>query len=179
MSSQQVLDNERRHLACLLVALQRCAWFLHQSEGKIDWPLHGPFLEKQRKDVDLFETLAAINERFAKLQDTLAATMRHAVLLMSEPADSFLKVLVFYEKLGVLDSSELWQQSRMARNMAAHDYETDYAIIAEHFNTLHQLSPMLYSTAQRLIVEVQTRLAISPENSDFQQEFDTLFPISL
>lgn len=176
MNTTNMLEQERRHLANLLVAVQRCAWFLHQSEKKVSWPLEERFLVQHRKDVDLFETLAAINERFAKLQDTLAATMRHAALLMSEPADSFLKVLAFYEKQGVLESAELWQQSRMARNMAAHDYETDYSTIAEHFNTLQQLSGMLYGTAQRLITLAWEQLNVAPESGDFQQEFDTLFP---
>ncbi|WP_266101368.1 hypothetical protein [Alloalcanivorax marinus] len=32
------LAEERRHLAQLLEALQRCAYFLDHSEKKIDWP---------------------------------------------------------------------------------------------------------------------------------------------
>ena len=54
------LTAEREHLANLLEATQRC------------------------KVVDLFESLAAFNERFAKLQDTLGAAMRHGALLMRD-----------------------------------------------------------------------------------------------
>jgi len=44
-------------------------------------------LFSRKKDNDLFEALAAINERFAKLQDTLGSAMRHSLLLSGEPAD--------------------------------------------------------------------------------------------
>jgi len=75
--SRDLLEAERGHLANLLEAIQRCIFFLHESESKLDWPLEGRRLANRKKDVVLFESLAAINERFAKLQDTLAAAMRH------------------------------------------------------------------------------------------------------
>ncbi len=34
---------------------------------------------------------------------------------------------------------DVWQLYRATRNLAAHDYETDYAEIAEHFNALYEL----------------------------------------
>ncbi len=66
-----------------------------------------------------------------------------------------------------------WQRSRSraARNLAAHDYETDYGEIAEHFNTLHQLSGMLYGTSKRLLVMCEQFLALSPASDDFSAEF--------
>ena len=66
-----IVDQQRAYLAQLLEAIQRSAWFLDQSQCKLTWPVSGDNLAKHRKDVDLFETLAAINERFAKLQDSL------------------------------------------------------------------------------------------------------------
>ena len=86
------LNAEREHLANLLEAAQRCAHFLHASASKVAWPLDGVTLLQRQKDVELFESLAAFNERFAKLQDTLGAAMRHCALLMSEATSPFLKV---------------------------------------------------------------------------------------
>lgn len=169
------LEYEREYLAELLEAVQRSAYFLAYSKGKITWPLKGPDLAARRKDSELFETLAAINERFAKLQDILALSMRHTALLMGEQSDTFLKVLTFLEKLGVLESTELWQQSRMARNIAAHDYETNYDAIAEHFNALADLAPMLLETARRLIDRIEQDLDIEPATDDFLEEFSGLF----
>ncbi len=102
--NENLLDAERKYLSSLLEAIQRCVYFLHASDNKIDWPLNAAELAARKKDEQLFESLSAINERFAKLQDTMGAAMRHAAMLMSEPNDSFLKVLAFYEKNGVIDS---------------------------------------------------------------------------
>lgn len=72
---------------------QRCTYFLDASDHKLPWPLSAETLEERKKDVALFASLAATNERFAKLQDTLGAAMRHTALLAGEPGDTFLKVL--------------------------------------------------------------------------------------
>lgn len=103
--SRDLLEEQRIHLAKLLEAIQRCTYFLHHSQAKIAWPLDPQFLARHKKDVELYETLAAINERFAKLQDSLAAAMRHTALLMSESVDSFLAVLALFEKHGVIAST--------------------------------------------------------------------------
>ncbi|OAI09654.1 hypothetical protein A1359_18745 [Methylomonas lenta] len=90
---QTILNSEKLHLAELLEAIQRCVYFMDASSNKLTWPLTADLLETQKKDVVLFEAMAAINERFAKLQDTLGAAMRHASILAGEPSDSFLKML--------------------------------------------------------------------------------------
>lgn len=59
------LDLEKTHLANLLEAIQRCVYFLDASSQKMDWPLSAQKLQLQQKDIELFEAMAAINERFA------------------------------------------------------------------------------------------------------------------
>jgi hypothetical protein len=166
-----LLQSERQHLADLLEAVQRCVYFLDASERKIPLPLSPGLLEQRKTDPELFEPLAAVNERFAKLQDTLGAAMRHAVLLSGERADSFLKVMALFVKAGVVESIEAWQTCRTARNLAAHDYEIDYAAIAEHFNTLSELVPMLYSTSSNLLDYCAANLGISPADGELRQLF--------
>ncbi len=172
--SDRLLDAERQYLSRLLEAIQRCVYFLEASDRKIAWPLAGDGLIAKKKDEALFESLSAINERFAKLQDTLGAAMRHTSLLMGEPADSFLKVLSFHEKSGVIDSISTWQLCRTARNLAAHDHDTEYAEIAEHFNTLHELKPMLYQASSRLVASCTENLGIHPASDDFAPEFSRI-----
>ncbi|MDO8940092.1 MAG: hypothetical protein Q7U98_13115 [Methylicorpusculum sp.] len=166
-----ILDTEKQHLAELLEAIQRCVYFLDTSSKKITWPLTADLLETQKKDVVLFEAMAAINERFAKLQDTIGAAMGHACILAGESTDSFLKVLSFYEKIGVLESVESWRLCRTARNLAAHDYDIEYAEIADHFNALKKLTPLLYMCAARFLGSCQEELSISPKQADFTTEF--------
>ncbi len=165
------LAAEKRHLAELLEAIQRCVYFLHASSQKIVWPLTTEQLETEKKNITLFEALAAINERFSKLQDTMAAAMRHACILSGEPVDRFLKVLSFYEKVGVVTSIESWQLCRATRNLAAHDYEIDYAEIAEHFNAIHALIPELYQASARFLTYCQETLSIQPKQNDFVADF--------
>ena len=77
-NTSRLLIGQKKHLASLLEAMQRCVYFLNASDSAVDWPLTGAQLQIQKKNVDIFESLAAINERFAKLQDTLGAAMRPA-----------------------------------------------------------------------------------------------------
>ncbi|NVF12740.1 hypothetical protein [Vreelandella maris] len=173
--SHDVLSEQQRYLAQLLEAIQRCAWFLQQSRNKITWPIDGEWLAEHKKDVDYFETLAAINERFAKLQDSIASTMRHSALLAGESTDSFLKVLALFEKQGVINATSDWQRCRAIRNIAAHDYSTDYEQIAEHFNLLNELADILLVTSQRLVAWNAEQLSIYPASPDFSAEFDSIF----
>ncbi len=171
MNTSALLDAEKNHLAGLLEAIQRCVYFLHASSQTLTWPLQGTHLLEHKKDNDLFESLAAINERFAKLQDTLGAAMRHSLVLSGDQADSFLKVLTIFEKSGVVESIEAWQLARAARNLAAHDYETDYELVAAHFNALNEQQNMLFKTALRFVQYAQQILKVMPQSSDFSQEF--------
>lgn len=171
MTAKELLNSEKAYLAQLLEAIQRCVYFLDATSHKLPFPLQGDELEIHKKEVALFESLSSFNERFAKFQDTLASAMRHAYLLSGEKNESFLKVLAFYEKHAVIESIESWQQLRIARNLAAHDYETDYFQIAEHFNGLQELSVFLYQIAGRFTVFCANELKIEPASSDFSKEF--------
>jgi len=104
MTVDQLLAAQKAHLSQLLEAIQRCAYFLAAASRQLPWPLQGEELHTRKKEEALFQALSAFNERFAKLQDTLGAAMRHASLLRGERNDDFLKVLAYYEKQGVIDS---------------------------------------------------------------------------
>ena len=142
MNDAQLLQAQRQHLGSLLEAIQRCVYFLAASDAKLAWPLTSVVLEQNKKEIARFETLAAINERFAKPQDTLGAAMRHTALLSGEASDTFIKVLTFFEKVGVVDSIASWQLCRTTRNLAAHDYGTDYTLVAASWvSTVFPMSP--------------------------------------
>ena len=57
--NQFILDSEKLHLAGLLEAIQHCVYFLDASSRKLAWPLTKERLEAQKKDVALFEAMAA------------------------------------------------------------------------------------------------------------------------
>jgi len=171
MNNPDLLNAQKQHLAGLLEAIQRCVYFLHASDSSIEWPLTGEFLTARKKDNDLFEALAAVNERFSKLQDTIGSAMRHSLQLSGEQADSFIKVLAIFEKNGVVLSIEDWQVARAARNLAAHDYQIDYKEVAQHFNALHAIKPALCQTGSRFVQYAEQELSIAPASADFASEF--------
>lgn len=80
-------------------------------------------------------------------------------------------MLSFYEKANVIESIDTWQLYRATRNLTAHDYETDYSKIAEHFNALHELLPALYADAARFVDYCNAALNIYPANPDFEKDF--------
>lgn len=163
--------ESKTYLANLLEAVQRCVFFLHGSESRIDWPIDAAELASRNKDIDLFEALSAVNERFAKLQDTLGSAMRHAALLSGEPGDTFLRALSFFEKMNVLTSIDDWQAMRALRNLAAHQYEIDYSDTAEHFNSLKELIPQLYAVAAAFSVYCRDTLDLTASSEDFADDF--------
>jgi hypothetical protein len=168
------LQNAKQHLSNLLVAVERCVYFMDGSAKRIDWPINPEKLSSHSKDIDLFEAMSAVNERFAKLQDTLASAMRHAAILAGEPTDTFLRVLAFFEKIDVLSSSEDWAAMRAFRNLAAHEYEISYIDIANHFNSLKELIPQLYRTAQAFSTYCRHELNISAASKDFTPDFNNI-----
>lgn len=169
--TNSALQAERQHLAALLEAIQRCVFFLNGSILKISWPLTKEHLENRMKDIALFESLSSVNERFSKLQDTLGAAMRHAVILSGEPSETFLKVLSFYEKTAIIESIESWQICRTTRNLAAHDYGVDYEEIAEHFNALHGLIPILMGASRRFLQYCDNNFQVKPTPGEFSEDF--------
>lgn len=80
-------------------------------------------------------------------------------------------MLALFEKFGVIEHIEEWQVARAARNLAAHDYETDYDAVAEHFNALHELKASLLRTARQFMTYCESQLKVAPSSSDFALEF--------
>ena len=76
----------------------------------------------------------------------------------------FLKYSAFTRKLAYLNRLNLG-------NYAAHDYDIDYAEIADHFNMLKTLTPLLYMTAARFHKYCKEELYIEANQADFTTEF--------
>ncbi len=165
---------ERQYLAEQLTAVERCAYFALLTRRRIDWPLAAQTLQLRRLDAPWFEHLAALNERFAKLQDVLGAAMRHAAFLLAEPAPSFLHVLAFFEKHGVVASSQQWLRIRKMRNDAAHDYDIDPQVTAEHFNQIDADLPVLTDMARCLVGFCAQWLNIHPVDAQVHAAFEAL-----
>ena len=168
--TRSLLEESRGHLADLLETCQRCAWYLQASAASIRWPLSGKELAERSKDVEFYERLAAINERFGKLQDLLSTTMRHLCVLSGENNDSFLRVASFCSKVGILESLETWQACRSLRNRAAHAYGIDYTETSGHFNAMHAQIPFLTGSVVRLSDYIRRTLTIEAVDTSFLRD---------
>lgn len=159
-------DAANQYLAEQLTAIERCAYFALMTSERILWPVKTDSVQQHCLDAQWFEPLAALNERFAKLQDLLGSTMRHVALLLAEPAPAFLHVLVYFEKNAVIASTSNWMRIRKMRNDAAHDYDLDPHATAEHFNQLAADLPELIATTQRLVLFCREMLSVSPVDDE-------------
>ena len=168
------LKAQKDHLSNLLEAIERCVYFLNASLLNVPVSIEAAYLQQNQKDTALFESLSAINERFSKLQDILSSAMRHATVLSGESSDNFLNVLAFYEKSGVIESTENWQLYRTKRNIAAHEYDVNYNKIAEHFNAIKELYVLLEMDSNRFIKYCEASLNIKPASNAFSARHETL-----
>lgn len=93
--------------------------------------------------------LDQFSTRFAKLQDSMGATLFPALLeLTKEQGDlgAFLDKLYRLEKIGAIPSSEEWLMLREMRNAFAHDYPEEPEIQTAILNKAYGLAGSLLST---------------------------------
>ncbi len=154
MKLSQLREQQIQLLAQRLSALEKIRRGLHYTLSRVRMPLNST----ENLDDAALEVLAALNERFGKLQDTLAATMKQVALLQAESAEPFVQVLSFMEKVGVIEARSQWQNLRLLRNIGAHEYDIDPVAQAQYFEAITQSIPMLKHMANRLMTYCQTNL---------------------
>ena len=87
------------------------------------------------RNPEIAERVAALNDRFTKLQDQLAGALRHAHAMLGERYRSYADVVAWAVHLGILPDAPTWLELRALRNRLTHDYDLEAASALE----LHQL----------------------------------------
>ena len=126
-----------RHVYHLLHALSSISAFRPLTGESID-----SLTDEQVQDIDQFIL------RYTKLQDTMGSRLFTSILnYLYEPADNrpMLDVLHRLEKLGLIDSTEMWQEARIVRNRFAHDYANDSEKNAAQLNMAFASTLDLYN----------------------------------
>lgn len=100
---------------------------------------------------DQHETLAAFRVRFSEFQEQLGKTMRAIAREEEQDTEPFSSVLLYMEKLGILDSVEQWKLLRELRNAVNHEYEENSERLSEFFQELVQSTPILFQYFYRLV----------------------------
>ena len=96
------------------------------------------------------EALAAFRVRFSEFQEHMGKAMRAVALEEEHEVEPFSGVLLYMEKLEVIDSADAWKQLRALRNAINHEYEENPLRLAEFFQTVAASIPSLLEWYDRL-----------------------------
>lgn len=109
-------------------------------------------------DEDLAERVEAFVSRFGRLQDTLGDKLLPQLLtLLGERPASMVDNLDRAERLGWIDSSDRWLESRKLRNQMVHDYMEDPVLLADALENGHRHTAGLLEAAARMVGEIGRR----------------------
>lgn len=97
------------------------------------------------------ESLAAFRVRFSEFQEHLGKIMRAIAREEEQSTEPFSFVLLYMEKLGILEAVERWKLIRELRNAVNHEYEENEQRLSEFFLALTQAAPELYTWFDRTI----------------------------
>lgn len=129
--------------------LHRMQTYLEYSLGQT-LPLM-PINDWQCLTPEQHETLAAFRIRFSEFHEHLGKTMRAIAREEEQNTEPFSAVLLYMEKLGIIDSAEHWKVIRELRNAVNHEYEENTQRLSEIFLALTQATPELFDWFGRII----------------------------
>ena len=89
------------------------------------------------------ETLAAFRVRFSDFLEHLGKTMRAIAVEEEQKTEPYTSILLYMEKLRIIESADRWKEIRELRNAINHEYEENTARLSEFFAALVQAVPEL------------------------------------
>lgn len=114
------------------------------------------------QEVELAERLDAFVSRFGRLQDTVGDKLLPQYLdAVGEATGPAIDNLNRMEKLGLIDSAELWMTLRDLRNQMIHEYIEDADTLANALNKAHEHVGTLTRDAQCILADLKARGWIS------------------
>ena len=84
------------------------------------------------------ETLAAFRVRFSDFQEHLGKTMRAIAVEEEQKTEPYTAVLLYMEKLRIIESADRWKEIKELRNAINHEYEENTERLSEFFAALVQ-----------------------------------------
>jgi hypothetical protein len=101
------------------------------------------------------ERLDAFVGRFGRLQDNLGDKLLPQLLdAMAEKTGAAIENLDRAEKLGWIESADVWLEMRKLRNQMVHEYIEDMNILISALKAGHAFVPVLLATAQRFAAQI-------------------------
>lgn len=109
-------------------------------------------------DEFLAEKVEAFSSRFSRYQDTLGDKLFPLWLdLVGEKQNTFLDNLNRLEKLGIIDSAEVWLQLRGLRNKMVHEYIESHELLASSLNQAAAHIAFLQASMDRVLLDLNNR----------------------
>ena len=102
------------------------------------------------------ETLAAFRLRFSEFQEHLGNTMRAIAIEEDQKIEPYTAVLLYMEKLEIIDTAERWKTIRELRNAVNHEYEENAERLSQFFAELTKVAPELFMCHDRLLKFCET-----------------------
>lgn len=140
---RSVLEIANIHAQRLRYALDKLSAFFPLTAASV--------MTLSEEDLPLFELFTS---RFAKWQDLMGSSVFPRLLEALGESDStftFLDKLNRLEKLGIIDSANLWLVMRKLRNHIAHEYPHQPELTAEYLNQIHEVSSELFLSLERVV----------------------------
>lgn len=157
-----VLAQQQKLLAEKLQVLRRLEDGLHWSLERLP-ELHAGNIGEP----DVTERAAAIVERFCKLQDQLAGSLRHAHTMLGEKQRSFHDVVIWAVSQHILANETAWLELRSLRNRLTHEYDLASDALPELIALIRQFTATLSGAINAFVDLCRRRhLADVPQNLD-------------
>lgn len=142
------MTEHQRLIGAKLAHLERMRGYLTYSLSQAE-PLM-PIHDWESLSPEQHETLAAFRVRFSEFQEHLGKAMRAVAIEEEQRTETFTAVLLYMEKLEILDDVQTWKELRELRNAINHEYEENAQRLAGFFQALVRATPTLLTWHARL-----------------------------
>ena len=97
------------------------------------------------------ETLAAFRVRFSEFQEHLGKAMRAIAIEEEQKSEPYTAMLLYMEKLQIIESAQNWKEIRELGNAVNHEYEENATKLLEFFMELTEATPQLFTWHDNLL----------------------------
>jgi len=121
------------------------------------FPLNAKKIENFDESDMLYNEL--LISRFAKLQDYIGNVMIDEFLKITQDYSSSMTMIDKInklEKLRIINSKEIWQDMRDARNHVSHEYPNKPELTAKYLNQIFNLAPFLIEILENVKSAIST-----------------------
>lgn len=152
----RVEEGQWERLQFLARVTRKECLYLQETDSRLFTdPMTLESLQKMEIAPVLAERLDAFVGRFGRLQDNLGDKLLPQLLdAMAEKTGAVIENLDRAEKLGWIESADVWLEMRKLRNQMVHECIEDLNILISALKAGHAFVPVLIGTAQRFAVQI-------------------------